>query len=111
MRGRGSRARDACSPEHAAAELRSLAAQGALGHRAMQAVLEAAGHGELKSATPSRPQNPAGLSRREVDVLCLAARGLKTLFISAKTADHHIQHIYNKISVSTRAAPELWVMQ
>ena len=44
------------------------------------------------------------------DVLRLAARGLTTkeiaesLFISAKTTDHHIQHIYNKIGVSTRAA-------
>jgi HD-GYP domain-containing protein (c-di-GMP phosphodiesterase class II) len=109
--------RAAFSPEDAAAELRRLAAQGALEHRASQAVLGAAGHGELKSATTSRPQNPAGLSRREVDVLCLAARGLTTqqigdkLFISAKTADHHIQHIYNKIGVSTRAAAALWAMQ
>ncbi|MGA8102168.1 MAG: helix-turn-helix transcriptional regulator [Candidatus Acidiferrales bacterium] len=109
--------RAAFSPEDAAAELRRLAARGALEHRAIQAVLGAAGHGELKSATPSRPQNPAGLSRREVDVLCLAARGLTTqqiadkLFISGKTADHHIQHIYNKIGVSTRAAAALWAMQ
>jgi predicted ArsR family transcriptional regulator len=42
-------------------------------------------------------------------VLHLAAR-LTTqqiadrLSISAKTADHHIQHIYTKIGVSTRAA-------
>jgi DNA-binding CsgD family transcriptional regulator len=28
-----------------------------------------------------------------------------------KTADHHIQHIYNKIRVSTRAAAALWAMQ
>jgi len=33
------------------------------------------------------------------------------LFISAKTADHHIQHIYTKIDVSTRAAAALWAMQ
>jgi len=26
------------------------------------------------------------------------------LFISTKTADHHIQHVYKKIDVSTRAA-------
>jgi len=32
-------------------------------------------------------------------------------FISPKTADHHIQHIYNKIGVSTRAAAALWAMQ
>jgi HD-GYP domain-containing protein (c-di-GMP phosphodiesterase class II) len=109
--------RAAFSPEHAAAELRHLAAQGVLEHRATQAVLGAAGHAEPKPPTPSRPDNPAGLSRREVDVLRLASRGLTTqqiadkLFISAKTADHHIQHIYNKIGVSTRAAAALWAMQ
>jgi DNA-binding NarL/FixJ family response regulator len=52
-----------------------------------------------------------------VDVLILAARGLTTqeiadeLYISPKTADHHIQHIYTKIEVSTRAAAALWAMQ
>jgi len=50
-------------------------------------------------------------------VLRLAARGLTTreiagrLYISAKTADHHIQHVYTKIGVSTRAAAALWAMQ
>ena len=99
--------------EDAATELRRLASGGVLEHRATEAVLAAAGHGEPKTPTPSRPQNPGGLSRREVDVLRLAARGLTTqeiadrLFISPKTADHHIQHIYNKIAVSTRAAAAL----
>ena len=61
--------------------------------------------------------NPGGLTRREVEVLRLAARGLTTrqiadrLYISPKTADHHIQHIYGKIGVSTRAAAALWAMQ
>jgi DNA-binding CsgD family transcriptional regulator len=47
----------------------------------------------------------------------LAARGLTTQqladkhYISAKTADHHVQHIYNKIGVPTRAAAALWAMQ
>lgn len=46
-----------------------------------------------------------------------AARGHTTqqiadrLFIAPRTADHHIQHIYNKICVSTRAAAALWAMQ
>ena len=50
-------------------------------------------------------------------MLRLAARGHTTreiadrLFISPKTADHHIQHIYGKIGVSTRAAAALWAMQ
>jgi HD-GYP domain-containing protein (c-di-GMP phosphodiesterase class II) len=105
------------SPEDAASELRRLAQRGALDQRATHAVLAAAGHGTPKTLEPSRPQNPGGLSHREVDVLRLAARGLTTqqiadrLYISPKTADHHIQHIYNKIDVSTRAAAALWAMQ
>jgi DNA-binding CsgD family transcriptional regulator len=50
------------------------------------------------------------LTRREIQVLRLLAEGQTTrevaarLFISAKTADSHIQHIYTKIDVSNRAA-------
>jgi HD-GYP domain-containing protein (c-di-GMP phosphodiesterase class II) len=101
----------------AAAELRRLASLGVLEPRATQAVLVAAGHGEPEARTPGRPRHPGGLSTREVDVLRLAAKGLTTqaiadrLFISPKTADHHIQHIYDKIGVSTRAAAALWAMQ
>lgn len=61
-------------------------------------------------------QVPGGLSRREVEVLRLVADGLTTrdiarrLFISAKTADHHIQHIYTKTGVSTRGAATRWAI-
>ncbi|MGH3192059.1 MAG: response regulator transcription factor, partial [Streptosporangiaceae bacterium] len=54
---------------------------------------------------------------REAEVLRHAARGLTTreiasrLYISPKTADHHIQRVYTKIGVSTRAAAALWAMQ
>jgi len=105
------------SDADAAAELRRLEAEGVLEPRATRAVLVAAGHGEPATRTRRRPENPAGLSRREVDVLQLAARGLTTrqiadrLVISPKTADHHIQHIYGKIGVSSRAAAALWAMQ
>ena len=101
----------------AAAELRRLESQGLLDSRACRAVLVAAGHGEPAIPPVGRARNPGGLSRREVDVLRLAAMGLTTqqigdrLHISGKTADHHIQHIYNKIGVSTRAAAALWAMQ
>ena len=104
------------SATDAAAELRRLASEGVIEPRASHAVLVAAGHGQPE-APASPPRHPGGLSHREVDVLRLAARGLTTkeiadrLFISAKTADHHIQHIYNKIGVSTRAAAALWAMQ
>jgi HD-GYP domain-containing protein (c-di-GMP phosphodiesterase class II) len=104
-------------PDEAAGELRRLEAEGILEPRASSAVLVAAGHGEPHERTSKPPRNPGGLTRREVDVLRLAARGLTTrqiadrLYISPKTADHHIQHIYGKIGVSTRAAAALWAMQ
>jgi HD-GYP domain-containing protein (c-di-GMP phosphodiesterase class II)/DNA-binding CsgD family transcriptional regulator len=103
--------------DDAAAELRRLESQGVLEPRASRAVLVAAGHGEPRGPSGKRPVNPGGLTRREVDVLRLAAKGLTTsqiadrLYISPKTADHHIQHIYGKIDVSTRAAAALWAMQ
>lgn len=110
--------RPARSADAAVAELRRLEAQGGLEARACRAVLVAAGHGVAQTvAATTRAKHPGGLSGREVEVLRLAARGLTTqtiadqLFISPKTADHHIQHIYNKIGVSTRAAAALWAMQ
>ena len=106
--------RPGSSPESAAAELRRLVAEGVLGHEAAEAVLAAAGHRPRRAA---RAQNPAGLSDREIEVLRLAARGLtvkeigESLFLSPKTVDHHIQHVYAKIGVSTRAAATLWGVQ
>jgi len=109
--------RTAFTPANAALELRKLESQGALEPRACRAVLLAAGHGEPAASSAARAKHAGGLSTREVDVLKLAARGLTTreiadrLFISTKTTDHHIQHIYNKIGVSTRAAAALWAIQ
>jgi DNA-binding NarL/FixJ family response regulator len=109
--------RPAHSPEDAAAEILRLESQGVIESRASRAVLVAAGHGESEALSSKNPPSPGGLSRREVEVLRLAARGLTSrqiadrLFISPKTTDHHIQHIYNKISVSTRAAAALWAIQ
>jgi len=109
--------RPAISGAAAAAELRRLESEGVLEPRASRAVLVAAGHGEGGVPASTRPKHPSGLSLREIDVLRLAARGLTTqqiadrLFISPKTTDHHIQHIYSKIGVSTRAGAALWAMQ
>ena len=109
--------RPAFPPADAAAELRRLESEGVLEPRASRAVLVAAGHGEPRAPSGKRQINPGGLTRREVGVLRLAAKGLTTrqiadrLSISPKTADHHIQHIYGKIDVSTRAAAALWAMQ
>jgi HD-GYP domain-containing protein (c-di-GMP phosphodiesterase class II) len=107
----------ALDPPDAAVELRRLESDGVLEPRATRAVLVAAGHGEPQASPGKRQNNPGGLTRREVEVLRLAAKGLTTgqiaerLYISPKTADHHIQHIYGKIRVSTRAAAALWAME
>ena len=107
--------RPAFSADGAATEVRELASQGVLEPETADAVLTAAGHDG--SRTPRRTKHPGGLTGREVEVLRLAAMGLTTraiadrLFISPKTADHHIQHVYTKIEVSTRAAAALWAMQ
>ena len=64
-----------------------------------------------------RPARPAGLSEREAEVLTLIAQGCSNadvaqrLFISRRTAEHHAQHIYTKIGVSTRAAAALFAVQ
>lgn len=109
--------RPALAPGDAAAEVRRLVAEGELEPRTSRAVLAAAGHDEPSALPGKRQQHPGGLTRREVDVLRLAARGHTTqqiaerLYISPKTADHHIQHVYDKIGVSTRGAAALWAMQ
>lgn len=65
---------------------------------------------------PATPR-PAGLSERECEVLALLARGLATkqiarqLGISPKTCDHHIQSLYAKAGVSTRAAATLFALE
>ena len=55
------------------------------------------------------PKAVGVLSRRETDVLRLLAEGLtnreiaERLYISPKTAEHHVSRIYAKLGVSTRA--------
>jgi predicted ATPase/class 3 adenylate cyclase/DNA-binding NarL/FixJ family response regulator len=63
-----------------------------------------------------RKEPPGGLSRRELEVLRLLAGGRASgeiaseLFISTRTAEHHIQHIYTKIGVSNRASATRWAI-
>jgi DNA-binding NarL/FixJ family response regulator len=44
----------------------------------------------------------AGHSNREIG---------HRLFISARTAEHHVQHIYTKIGASTRAGAAMFAME
>jgi DNA-binding NarL/FixJ family response regulator len=99
------------APEAAADAVGQEAKAGRLDADAVGAVLEAAGQ------RVPRIERPAGLTEREIEVVALLARGLqtkqvaRTLGISAKTADRHVQNAYAKIGVSTRAAAALFAMQ
>jgi predicted ATPase/class 3 adenylate cyclase/DNA-binding CsgD family transcriptional regulator len=63
-----------------------------------------------------REERPGGLSRREFEVLRLLAEGSTSaeiateLFISTRTAEHHIQNIYTKIGVSNRTSATRWAV-
>jgi HD-GYP domain-containing protein (c-di-GMP phosphodiesterase class II) len=100
------------SVDEAAAELRADARAGRLDPEAVEAVLGAAGHRVML-----RREGPAGLTRREVEVLRLLARGLtnkaiaERLVITPKTVANHIEHIYLKIGASNRARASLFAMQ
>jgi len=105
--------RPARSPRAAADELSAEAQAGRLPPDAVRAVLAAAG--QQRSPVP-RPR-PAGLSERECEVLGLIARGMATkqvarqLGISPKTCDHHIQRLYRKTGLSTRAGATLFALE
>jgi HD-GYP domain-containing protein (c-di-GMP phosphodiesterase class II) len=104
--------RPARSPEAAASDLRGQVVARRLDGDAVDAVLRAAGHRARR-----RRQWPSGLTSREVEVLRLVARGLsnkeigRSLFISAKTAGSHVEHIYLKIGASNRAQASLFAMR
>jgi HD-GYP domain-containing protein (c-di-GMP phosphodiesterase class II) len=86
---------------------------GRLGRVEVDAVLAAAG----QATRPPQVARPAGLTEREVDVLRLIARGYANkqvaarLGITAKTVGHHIEHIYAKAGVATRAGAALFAME
>jgi HD-GYP domain-containing protein (c-di-GMP phosphodiesterase class II) len=105
--------RAARAAEDAANELKREARDGRLDQDAVNAVLAAAGH----RVAPARRELVAGLTERELDVLRLLAHGNATkqiagaLNIAPKTADNHIQSIYAKINVSTRAGATLFAVE
>ena len=103
--------RPAKSRDEAARALREEVAAGRLDGDAGNALLRADGH-----AAPPRRELPAGLTRREVEVLKLLVRGLSNkeiaerLVIAPKTAGNHVEHIYGKIGVSNRARAALFAV-
>ena len=99
------------SADEAAVELRAEVHAGRLDGEAAEALLGAAGH------RARRHRGPSGLTRREVEVLRLLARGLpnkaiaQQLVISPKTVGNHVEHVFAKTGASTRAAAGLFAMQ
>lgn len=97
----------------AAAELTTMADDGALARRDVDAVLAAEG---LRRAQPAAPW-PAGLTEREVEVLRLLAHGstnrqiAAALWISPKTVGAHVEHIYTKADLSSRPAATVFAME
>lgn len=105
--------RRALSSEAAATQLRAAVREGCICSDAAEAVLSFAGQPSRRAA----PRPLAGMTPREIEVLRLIAAGLtakeaaRKLEISPKTADHHIQSVYSKISVTTRAAAALYAVE
>jgi HD-GYP domain-containing protein (c-di-GMP phosphodiesterase class II) len=105
--------RPARTLDEAARELRDEASTGRLDAQSVEAVLGAAG------AAPKRAPRtwPGGLTDREVEVLRLMAQGCSNkemsaaLDITAKTVGHHVQHIYDKLGFSTRAAAAVFALE
>ena len=105
--------RKALDGERAAGELRSAARAGRLDPDAVKAVIDAAG----QRSGRRRDLRPAGLTDREIEVLRLVARACanreiaEQLHISRRTAEHHVQHVYAKIGVSSRSGAALFALE
>ncbi|OBH87990.1 LuxR family transcriptional regulator [Mycobacterium scrofulaceum] len=104
--------RDQMSPDAAARRLRARAHAGELESVAVEAVLHAAGQ------PAQRPKvRPDGLTPREIEVLCLVARGASnkdiaaSLVISEKTARNHVERTYAKIGVSNRIGASMYALR
>ena len=105
--------RPASSDAAAAAKLRSAVGMAKLCPEAVEAVLACAGQPARRDVT----ERLAGLTPREIEVLRLIAAGqtakeaARELDIAPKTADNHIQSLYSKIGVTTRAGAALYALE
>ncbi len=104
--------RPAFAGTEAARRMQAEARAGRLDGDSVNAVLAAAGQ-----RAPARREWPRGLTAREVEVLTLVARGqsnkqiARELGVAQKTASNHVEHIYAKLGVSSRAAATLFATQ
>jgi HD-GYP domain-containing protein (c-di-GMP phosphodiesterase class II) len=105
--------RPALDAQTAEAELQQEVEAGRLDAEAVHAVLAVAGH-----RVRERPRElPAGLTERELEVLLVLVQGASNqriaadLGISAKTVGHHVEHVYQKAGVRSRAAATVWAFE
>jgi len=104
--------RAALPASDAARRLRDEVRAGALDATAVDAVLGAAGHRRGRKRV-----GVAGLTARELEVLTLMARGRANreiaaeLVVSRRTVEHHVESIYDKAGVRTRAAATMFALQ
>jgi len=95
----------------AVAELELEVAAGRLDAECVAALIAAAGMPAARAAWPCE------LSTREVEVLRLVARGLTnrevaaSLTLSARTVQHHLASVYDKIGQRTRAGAAVFAIQ
>ncbi len=103
---------DSADPDDRVTGIRLLDSIGAVGTADR---LRVALRHEGLAVVPQRPRestraNPAGLTNRQLEVAQLVARGLSNaeiasrLFISPKTADHHVSAILTKLAMPNRRA-------
>jgi HD-GYP domain-containing protein (c-di-GMP phosphodiesterase class II)/DNA-binding CsgD family transcriptional regulator len=94
--------------------------------RALAEELRASGSRSLSRRKNRSPDWPAGLTDREVEILRLLSKGLHQrelavhltlsehtvhLTLSEHTVRHHLEHIYNKVGVSTRVGAVLFAVE
>lgn len=102
----------ASTPDEAQARMRAEVTAARLDGDAVRAVLAAAGH-----RSGVRTPAAAGLTARQAEVLRFVASGLtnkqiaQRLVISPRTVEHHVQDVYLRIGVSSRAGAAMFAME
>jgi len=81
---------------------------------ASQVMRRAIGHAPSESQTP---RDPAGLTPRELEVLCLLAQSLdnaaiaRQLVLTTRTVQNHVSQIYDKLGVTSRTEAMMYAIR
>ncbi|MBI2765459.1 MAG: HD domain-containing protein [Chloroflexi bacterium] len=109
-----SRGPDGSDPSRALEDMRRLVGS-QLDPDCYDALVASLGGGPLPR--PGRPKVAGNLTDREVEVLRLLCEGgsnrdiAKILVVSSKTVEHHLEHIYGKLGVTSRTAASVFAVQ